>query len=310
LNITNSESFFGRNLLTFASNLASLSVVSQLPPQKLCGNCSSHGSIVFKMDLREAINKEILTPYYYFPHYIELTEDELIGYKAITRKISVEMNKKLEERNEELLIILFNQRANIIKNAENKLEEFEKIIFENTDLKYCLIYCAPSLGRDQFDQAKKAQNILNKIPITNSIVKSKLTNLKEREKILEQLELGSMNCVIAIQILDEGIDIPPLKNAIILASTGNPKQFIQRRGRILRKWLGKYPDGSTKEFATIYDIFVIPYLNKLIDPELITTERKIVEKELVRHKEMSEISLNPEYGKKQIEKIKLHYGIT
>lgn len=279
-------------------------------PKIVCENCNIHNSIVYRMDLHDAITKNLLSPYYYFPHYVELTPNELSEYKIITKKISIEMNKKLEERNEELLIILFNKRANIIKNARNKLQEFEILINQNQDLRYCLIYCAPSTGQDLFDQARKAQAILNKIPIPNNIIKSSLTNLKEREKILDQLESGSLNCVIAINILDEGIDIPPLKNAIMLASTGNPRQFIQRRGRILRRWGGKYPDGTSKEYATIHDIFVIPYLNRPIDPDLVSIERKIVMKELERHSEMSEISLNPDYGKKQIERIKLHYGIV
>jgi len=109
--------------------------------------------------------------------------------------------------------------------------------------------------------------------------------------------------------LDEGIDIPPLRIAVILASTGNPKQFIQRRGRILRTWPGTYPDGSTKEWAVIYDIFVIPYLNRPLDTAYAETEKNIVKKELIRHKEMAQISLNPEYGRERIDEIKRHYSI-
>ena len=94
-----------------------------------------------------------------------------------------------------------------------------------------------------------------------------------------------------------------------MASTGNKKQFIQRRGRILRKWPGgKYPDGTEKTHATLYDIFVVPYLNKEL-LEFAEMEKSIVQKELRRHDEMARISLNPEYGQNEIKKIKEIYDI-
>jgi len=277
-------------------------------PTEKCADCHE-GSTVFKMDINDAIKNNILVSYYYYPHYVDLTEDELIEYKVITQKLQPELHKKPQDQNKELLTILLNKRANIIKNAEHKIDEFKKIIDENKKLKYALVYCAPSKTDNQQSQMNQVQEILNKIPIPNSVIKSDLTNLKEREKILEQVQTGTLNCALAINILDEGVDIPPLQTAIILASTGNPKQFVQRRGRILRTWNGTYPDGTTKEYAIIHDIFVIPYMNKSLDIEYKESERNIVKKELHRHSEMSKISLNPEYGEEKINKIKNAYGI-
>jgi len=277
-----------------------------------CKNCLEHGSVVFKMDLKEAIDRKFLSPYYYYPYYVDLTKEELQNYKEITRRIAVEKNKKPEEQDESKIQFLNNQRANILKNAENKMVIFEQILEERKiqrkNLDYCLIYCAPKLNRN-YEQIKIAQKILNQIPIPNSIIKSGITSESERQKIIEQIESGLLKCALAIRILDEGIDIPPLKTAIILASDGNPKQFIQRRGRILRKWSGTYTDGSKKKFAEIYDIFVIPSLNQKLDPEFMKTEKKIVEKELKRHKEMVEISLKPEFGLAEIKKIEKIFGL-
>ena len=92
----------------------------------------------------------------------------------------------------------------------------------------------------------KAQNILNKVPIPNAIVKSDVSSDAEKIKILDQLEKGLLKCVLADSMLDEGMDIQKLKNAIILSSDGNPKQYIQRRGRVLRTWSGTYADGTKK----------------------------------------------------------------
>lgn len=283
-------------------------LIDYFKPTEECDGCHED-STIFKMDIEDAIKNKILVSYYYYPHYIDLTEDELIEYKVITKKIMPELHKKPQDQNKMVLTILLNQRANIIKNAEKKIDAFQEIINENKKLKYALIYCAPSKTDNQLSQMNKVQKILNQIPIPNSIIKSDLTNLKEREKILEQIQSGILNCALAINILDEGVDIPPLQTAIILASTGNPKQFVQRRGRILRTWNGTYPDGTSKDHAIIHDVFVIPYLNQTIDPEYEESERNIVRKELSRHSKMSEISLNPGYGKEKIDAIKRAYGI-
>ena len=283
-------------------------LINYFKPVIDCRNCHE-GSTIFKMDIDNAIENKILVPYYYYPYYVDLTEDELTQYKIITQKLSPELHKKPHEQNKELLAILLNKRANIIKNAENKIDVFRKIIDENKKLKYTLIYCAPSKTDHQTSQTNQVQDILNRIPIPNRIIKSDLTDLKQREQILEQIQEGILDCVIAINILDEGVDIPPLQTAIFLASTGNPKQFVQRRGRILRTWNGVYPDGTAKEHAIIHDIFVVPYLDKKPDLIYAESEKNIVKKELIRHEEMSKISLNPEHGLGKINEIKRTYGV-
>jgi superfamily II DNA or RNA helicase len=278
-------------------------------PIEKCEDCSEHNSIVFSFELKDAIPK-YLVEYDYFPYYVDLTDDELEEYKnktiAIARK--VEKAKDNFEEKELIKMIIF-QRANIIKNATNKIKKFKEIISENKSIDFAVIYCAPSKQNKEDDQITQVQNELNKIPISNHRIKSNEISLKQEMEILDKLESGSIKVVESIEMLDEGLDIPPLKNAILLASTGNPKQFVQRRGRVLRKWNGTYPDGTVKDHATIYDIFVIPYLNKEIDPEYLKIEKKIVEKELKRHEEMSQISRNPKLGLDKIDIIKKKYEL-
>lgn len=282
-------------------------LMSYFAPRISCEQCNVHGSIIYSLTLKDAIPK-FLTEYCYYPYYVDLTDDELATYRIITKKLAIEYGKKPNERRLDVLERFLFQRAKIIKNAENKLTVFSSIIDENKNLNYCIVYCAPSQNVGD-DQIKRAQAILNKVPISNYIIRSKDVSLEERAAVLDKLESGLLKAVLAIQILDEGIDIPPLKNAILMSSTGNPKQFIQRRGRILRRWNGTYPDNTKKEFATIYDIFVIPFLNVDIDPEYFAIERNIVSKELERHEEMSKISKNPEYGLEKIRQIKAKYRI-
>ena len=104
-----------------------------------------------------------------------------------------------------------------------------------------------------------------------------LGETKNRAKILNQFKNGELEILTAMKALDEGVDIPITKNAIFCASTGNPRQFIQRRGRVLRTFEGK-------EFANIYDMIVVPSIDLMIeeDPELKDMEVKIFKSELKR----------------------------
>ena len=278
-------------------------------PKVDCGECHGKTAVIIQKDLEWAIENDWLVPYYYYPYYVQLDNDELDEYRILTRKMAPELSKPKKERNESLIENFLIRRAKIIKNASNKIDALQKIIQKNNDhLEYCLIYCAEAYGK-KIPQINQVQNVLNKIPISNSIIKHDLTSDAEKEKILTQIANGNLSVGLAINILDQGIDIPPLKTGILLASTGNKKQFIQRRGRILRKWPGgKYSDGTEKEHAILYDIFVVPYLNKELI-EFAQMEKTIVEKELRRHEEMARISLNPEYGDREIKNIKKIYDI-
>jgi superfamily II DNA or RNA helicase len=91
--------------------------------------------------------------------------------------------------------------------------------------------------------------------------------------------------LVAIKCLDEGVDIPPAKFAIMLSNSGNPREYIQRRGRILRK----YPN---KKYAIINDIIVKPSFKTIKDSYLADIERKIFKKEIQRFKEFANLSRN------------------
>ena len=111
---------------------------------------------------------------------------------------------------------------------------------------------------------------------------------------------------MAIKCLDEGMNIPAIKTAFILASSTNPKEYIQRRGRVLRRSEGK-------KFATIYDFITIP--RRLDEVKNITSSLKemevgLVKRELIRLIDFSNLSKNPSYSNELIDKIKSAYDIN
>ena len=109
-------------------------------------------------------------------------------------------------------------------------------------------------------------------------------SLAEREQLRRQFELGELQGLVAIRCLDEGIDIPAIKTAVILASSSNPRQFIQRRGRILRP----HPH---KDRATLFDMLVIP---PSLDRETWQVEKNLLRKELMRFMTFAELADNAE----------------
>jgi superfamily II DNA or RNA helicase len=253
------------------------------------------GKTVFEMSLKDAITtinpntgKTFLTKYEYKPYFVELTAEELSEYEKQTKKIIRMYNQTMDkEEKDRLYNLILNKRANIIKNASNKLTVFSEILDEIYPPKHCLIYCTP-------EQIQTIQNILNE----RNIIQHKFTmvegtkpsdkfgGLSERTFLLKKFAQGDYPVLVAINCLDEGVDVPPAKTAIILASSGNPRQYIQRRGRVLRQYPGK-------EKAVIYDIIVKPsILDRITNPELKAIEKRIFFKEINRYEEFANIAIN------------------
>ena len=110
--------------------------------------------------------------------------------------------------------------------------------------------------------------------------------------------------ILANKVLDEGMDVPEAKSCIILASTGNPTQFVQRRGRVLRQFDDLYLDGTAKTHANIYDVLVRPNLEGFDEPEAHKLEIGMIRSQLARITEMAELAINHEELKEKIKEFK------
>jgi superfamily II DNA or RNA helicase len=245
---------------------------------------------VFEFSLADAI-PEYLTPYDYYPYFVELSGDELESYYEVTKKLSRRAFLRDDEEDETLQLYLI-LRQQIIVNAEAKYSCLANIISSLPDLSHTLVYCSP-------EQIDRAQAELN----AQQIIQHRFTfeeDLGERERLLNSFSRGQHQVLVAMKCLDQGVDVPATENAIIMASTGNPKQFIQRRGRILRKYPGK-------KKASIYDIIVVPTLDGKLEPQTLELERKILRKELRRYNEFARLALNSTHALNKIAPIKRKY---
>ena len=131
-------------------------------------------------------------------------------------------------------------------------------------------------------------------------------NAEERERIKNSFSEGKhLQALIAIRCLDEGVNIPSIKTAFILASSTNPKEYVQRRGRVLRKYPGK-------NHATIFDFITLPIaLDELgqYDTSVIESVKSLAKREIIRMKDFAEIAENPFDSDKLINEIQRSYGI-
>ena len=249
------------------------------------------GGIVFEYTMKEAIENNCLTKYYYYPIYVELTDDEKMEYYEISRKISkavVIAGDNLEDEDNMSLKALLSQRGRILASAKNKLGKLKEIVNDFKDKSNLIVYCGDKIESDE----KYIDKVFNIINLEGGIVSAKFTaeeNQEQRKNILDLFEKKVIQALIAIRCLDEGVDIPQLETAIIMSSGTNPKEFVQRRGRILRKAPGK-------EYAYIYDFIVIPTLS-IQDVETLTSEEKnmelkIISREFERVQEFANLAEN------------------
>ncbi|MEM2145923.1 MAG: DEAD/DEAH box helicase family protein [Candidatus Jordarchaeaceae archaeon] len=234
--------------------------------------------VVFNLPLHQAIEKGFLCKYEYRPFLVELTYDELEEYRKLTKKISIEYARAKDDKEKKEIFKLYCiLRHRVIVNASMKYTVLNKILDELKDIKHCLIYCSPQ-------QIDIVQEILNK----RGIIQHKFTaeeDTKERKVLLDSFAKGVYRVLVAMKCLDEGVDVPSTRIAVMMASSTNPREFIQRRGRVLRPFSGK-------EKAIIYDIIVVPDLSGRIDPALFDLEAKILQSEIRRYTEFANAAIN------------------
>jgi superfamily II DNA or RNA helicase len=246
----------------------------------------------FTFSMADAISQNYLCEYYYYPVVVNLNDEELNEYKEISLKLLKYFNDKtLSFKESTVLTTLLLKRKKIIHNAAGKFEAFRKILteihYKNKLAKYILVYVPEGNDNKIDDDDKKLINSYSKI-VSDEFHFSQhqfIGLTTNRQKILNDFSTGKISVLTAMKCLDEGVDIKRAETAIFCSSSGNPRQFIQRRGRILRT----HPD---KKYAVIYDLIVMPTLNKLYFEDSLGMEQNIIQSELKRIHEFAKLSLN------------------
>lgn len=254
------------------------------------GNGPADRPYTYNFSMERAIAEGILCPYYYYPKIVSLLPDEMVAYSEISAKLAkLYAQSQGDDRASKQVEMLLMQRKRIIHKAQGKLAVFETILNEiiarRNRIDYTLMYAPEGFYADTeiddetFPDLTDENRIIDfyaaivrRVSPTTTITQY-TSDAADKDLTLRHFEQGKINALLSMKCLDEGVDIPRTEQAIFCSSTGNPRQFIQRRGRILRQ----HPD---KGFAYIYDMVVIPRT----DPNSphFQLERNLVRKELER----------------------------
>lgn len=268
------------------------------------------GEKCIEFTLKDAIDNDFLTHYYYKPIVVYLEDEELEEYNKLTNKIgNILKNNPDKETLPKSAEVLLLKRARLIAGAKNKLSALKEQILPYKDESYLLVYCgATKYDDDNVDEGDKRQieavteMLGNELNMRVSMFTSK-ESPDERERIKNSFAEGKMlQAIVAIKCLDEGVNIPGIRTAFILASSTNPKEYIQRRGRVLRKAKGK-------DHATIYDFVTLP---KPLDSPLglnVESELTLIRREMQRVEDFMDYCDNKSETIKLLDEIKRHYKL-
>jgi superfamily II DNA or RNA helicase len=280
---------------------------------------NDHPPYIVSYSMEEALKIGWLCKYTYHPHIVKLTNSEMEKYKEISLQLlrmgmfdeETGAFKSTPEIEKKLL-----ERKRIIHKAANKLEAFRSILkdeFEKrNNLKYTLVYVPEGIEStfnevdfsvESDDENKLINEYTKAVSSTDDsiMVKQFTANSVSRDAILKDYEEGNIHVLTSMKCLDEGVDVPRSELAIFCASTGNPRQFIQRRGRVLRLH-------KDKVHATIHDLVVVPDAND--DESTYEMERSLVMKELVRVIDFANLAMNKSDTYEALKNILEHYNIN
>lgn len=214
---------------------------------------SLFGTNTYRYGLDKALEKGFLVPYSYHIHRAYLTEEEYEEYAALSKEISQlsQMGGSTNKGNSAYQHKLI-QRARIKKQAANKLivvNELVATLRKSGNFKDTLIYV------DSETHLSEMQKILTQQHIKTTKFTGSET-LAQRLETISNLRSHKIDAIVAIKCLDEGVDIPSAHTALFLANNTDPREYVQRLGRVLRL----DPSGNKKS-ANIHDFLVLPPLS-------------------------------------------------
>lgn len=276
----------------------------------------------FEYSMKDAIDNGFLCRYKYYPHVVRLNEGEMAEYKKISLQLAKFYN--IDEGTfsdaDDIVMRLLLKRKRIIHKAQNKEDVFCQIVkqrFEECgNLRYTLVYVPEGIQLENDAQYAMTDNPINEVDVDKLIdkytqiiqkisptttVKKFISGIQNRDEVLKKFANGDIEVLTSMKCLDEGVDVPRSELAIFCASTGNPRQFIQRRGRILRT----HPD---KHIAIIHDLVVAPEFDST--EENYNMERNLLKGELQRVKDFAGLSENPAFAYNELEEITNYYNLS
>ena len=239
------------------------------------------------IDIAEAIKLGALCPYTYNPVIARLSDGEQARFDRLSKQIGKAWQTAAGDPEKFYRVAgrFLTQRVGLLSHAEEKTTKGLELTMSRSEHGYQIVYTGegvhPLTGVSQIDfilrELRKAEVLANKFVYQ--------TEDDQRHMNLEMFRRGDLDILVAMRCLDEGIDIPEARRGVILASTQNPRQFVQRRGRLLRNAPGKHS-------AELVDVLCLPAGQPDRASPAFAAERSLVARELTRALELAEASSN------------------
>lgn len=258
------------------------------------------GGQVYNLPLEYAIEHKYLVRYNYYPIYVNATDDEERQFEKYTRLMASCFRNNICI-NAEGLTKYKRSRLRVISMAQEKMDRIHWILSQIREDDHFIVYCGD--GRLFEEQRGEEVRHIQYVKDILSNIGYKVNQFTAEEKIKERMQVvnsfnkGMIDSLVAIRCLDEGINIPSIKGALILSSNDDYREFVQRRGRILRTYINEYT-GEKKEMANIYDVVVLP-----------TSNRNFAQIELRRFYEYARMADNSEYCIRELEDLLNQYDL-
>lgn len=238
---------------------------------------NAFGGNVFSYGLQDAIADGILCPYNYYPRPVFLDTEKSIEYMEILKVIEKDPTRMAS----------YQRKRELLRKSGCHLIELERLADEiegNSEEKFdhTLVFCPPGKSDEGDRILAQVKEIFDRYGILVASITAE-TPAADRTQTLKRFKAGAVPVLLAIGCLDEGLDIPEIRRSIILYSVDRLKQFVQRRGRVLRRV-------ENKEAAEIYDFIILPQGSELSE----ASREKLMTREMRRYVEFAAGSLNAE----------------
>lgn len=275
------------------------------------------GDKCIEYTLEDAINSRMLTPYYYHPVVVTLDEAELDEYIDLTKRIGKAVASGAGGELSDYAKMLLIERARIVAGARSKLPALKHVMEPFKNDNHMLVYCgATTMGDEGYKEGCPEESEERQIDLVSKMLGKELgmkvsqftsrEDAAKRELLKEEFSEGKqMQALIAIRCLDEGVNIPSIEKAFILASSTNPKEYVQRRGRVLRLAEGK-------QHAVIFDFVTLPISMDSMGAcpaEVIESSKSLVIREIARVRDFALISENPAESLELVSELIEAFGI-
>ncbi len=251
------------------------------------------GNICASYELSDGIRDGILCPYRYYPIPAYLAPELAEKYLTLLRDIDTTRAGSAPQMN------LYRETRELVRASGVQVARFRDLLQElmhsSPDLRHTLIYCPPGYGSYGGEESDEIDTDIGERRLIEEVIEVLRENglspasiigetpAEERAQNLSRFADGRVNALCAIGCLDEGIDVPSIQRAIVLYSIDREKQFIQRRGRILRQ-----PKGVQGKVAEIYDIVVLPQGSLMPAAQA----EALLNKELRRYRQFAKLAMN------------------